>query len=148
MANFEGPNDVGDTIQEEIRRERRHTVSFLDLPRELREMIYRLIPHNSGTFTYDTRAKRELPYWPSLDIADSQEGTSFDAKYGNPGVAFGTSNHRFAILSTCRAIHSEALPVLYATTPLGFWRPMYDWNGQKQYPNFVAKYGNPAHHRK
>ncbi|CAD0082644.1 unnamed protein product [Aureobasidium vineae] len=139
MDNSGKPNSVEESTQTEAPCEWRHTVSFLNLPRELREMIYSYIPHNSGAFTYDTRIKRQRQHWPSLDVGGCQGGTSFDDKYGNPGVAFGTGDHPFAILSTCRTIYSEALPILYARTSLGFWRPMYDCGGQKQNPDFVAQ---------
>ncbi|KAG9565285.1 hypothetical protein KCU71_g5333, partial [Aureobasidium melanogenum] len=74
-------------------------------------------------------------------------GRFFDKKYGNPGVAFGTGAHGFAILLTCRTIYSEALPILYAVTPLGIWRPMYDYGGSTKYPDFTAKVFNslPIH---
>ncbi|CAD0106988.1 unnamed protein product [Aureobasidium uvarum] len=139
MDNSQRPNNIAESIPGKYACERRHTVSFLDLPRELREMVYSHIPNNSGAFTYDTRIKRRDPHSPSLDVGGSQANNSFDDVYGNPGVAFGTGDHPFAILSTCRTIHSEALPILYAKTPLGLWRSMYDCRGQKQYPAYVAK---------
>ncbi|KAH0026816.1 hypothetical protein KCU78_g4223, partial [Aureobasidium melanogenum] len=117
----------------------RPSVSFLDMPRELREMIYRYVPENTGAFTYNIYTERTRPHWPPLFVGDCQEGVAFDDKHGNPGVALGTEANYFAILLTCRTIYSEALPIIYAGTPLGVWRPMYDYGGLNKYPNFVAK---------
>ncbi|KAI4845822.1 hypothetical protein E4T44_05413 [Aureobasidium sp. EXF-8845] len=114
-------------------------VSFLDLPRELREMIYEYIPLNTGVFTYDIRAKSKIPHWSPIDVGSHQDGSNFEEKYSNPGIAFGAGQHCFAILSTCRAIYQEAMPILYAATPLGIWRPMYDYGGASKYPKFVEK---------
>lgn len=126
----------------EIVNERRHSnVSFLDLPRELREMIYKHIPHNTGAFTYDTSIKTKNPSWSATDVGSCQDGSTstFEEKYGNPGITFGTGEHCFAILSTCRTIYLEAMPILFAATPLGIWRPMYDYGGASKYPIFVEK---------
>lgn len=117
----------------------RRDISFLDLPRELREMIYRYIPDNTGAFTYDTHIQRTRPQWPPLSVGDCQDGITFDERLGNPGMAFGTGQHCFAILSTCRTIYSEALPITYSRTPLGIWRPMYDYGGLTKYPNVISK---------
>jgi hypothetical protein len=114
-------------------------VSFLDLPRELREMIYKYIPHNTGVFTYDTRAKLKVPHWSPTDVGSCQDGSTFEEKYGNPGIAFGAGQNCFVILSTCRTIYQEAKPILYPATPLGIWRPMYDYGGASKYPVFVEK---------
>lgn len=118
---------------------RRPSVSFLDLPRELREMIYRYVPNNTGAFTYNTYTERTKPHWSPLSVGECREGVTFDDKHGNPGVAFGTGQYRFAILLTCRTIYSEALPAVYEATPLGIWRPMYDYGGINKYPNFITK---------
>lgn len=123
-------------------QKQRPGISFLDLPRELREMIYRCIPDSSGAFTYSTHIKRTRPHWSPLSVGDCQDGITFDDRFGNPGVAFGTDQHCFAILLTCRTIYSEALPILYSGTSLGIWRPMYDYGGSKKYPDFTAKVFN------
>lgn len=123
----------------DLDEEQRCNISFLDLPRELREMIYRYIPDDSGAFTYDTRINRTKPHWFPLSVGDCQEGFTFDERFGNPGVAFGTGAYCFAILSTCRTIYYEALPMIYAVTPLGIWRPMYDYGGLTKYPTFITK---------
>lgn len=125
----------------------RNSISFLDLPRELRAMIYKYIPDDYGAFTYDIRTNRSNPHWPPSTVGSHMSGNFFDDKYGNPGVALGTGAHSFAILLTCRTIYSEALPILYAATPLGIWRPMYDYGGSTKYPDFVAKVFNslPIH---
>jgi hypothetical protein len=122
--------------------ERRHSnVSFLDLPRELREMIYKHIPHNTGAFTYDTNIETKNPSWSPMDVGSCQEGSTstFEEKYGNPGITLGAGEHYFAILSTCRTIYLEARSILYAATPLGIWRPMYDYGGASKYPVFIEK---------
>lgn len=107
--------------------ERRHdVVSFLDLPRELREMIYKHIPHNSGVTTYDTTQERKKPDWLSKGKEFHPTGSlQFENNYGNSGIAYGSDERCFAILSTCRTIYLEATPILFAATPLGFWRPMF-----------------------
>ncbi|KAH0360738.1 hypothetical protein KCU65_g9191, partial [Aureobasidium melanogenum] len=117
----------------------RHGISLSDLPRELREMIFRHIPDNTGAFTYDIRMSRSKPHWPPSTVGSHMSGDLFEEKYRNPGVALGTGAHSFAILLTCRTIYSEALPILYAATPLGIWRPMYDYGGSTKYPDFTAK---------
>lgn len=118
---------------------RRSDISILDLPRELREMIYRCIPEDFGAFTYNTHIKGTKPQWSPSSVGDCQEGVTFDERFGNPGVAFGTGQDCFAILLTCRTIYLEALPIIYATTPLGVWRPMYDYGGLSKYPTFITK---------
>ncbi|KEQ62462.1 uncharacterized protein M437DRAFT_75602 [Aureobasidium melanogenum CBS 110374] len=125
----------------------RNGISFLDLPRELRAMIYKYIPDNHGAFSYDIRMNRSRPHWLPSTVGSHMNGNLFDEKYGNPGVALGNGAHCFAILLTCRTIYSEALPILYASTPLGVWRPMYDYGGSTKYPDFVAKVFNslPVH---
>jgi hypothetical protein len=114
-------------------------VSFLDLPRELREMIYEYIPYNTGVFTYNTRAKSKVPHWSPSDVGSCQDGSTFEEKYGNPGIAFGAGQHCFAILSTCRTIYQEAKPMIYSATPLGIWRSMYDYGGASKYPVFLER---------
>jgi hypothetical protein len=120
-------------------RQENTKISFLDLPRELREMIYAYIPYNTGVFTYDIRAKSKVPHWSPTDIGDCQDGSTFEEKYGNPGIAFGAGQHCFAVLSTCRTIHQEAMPIIYTATPLGIWRPMRDYGGANKYSVFVEK---------
>lgn len=117
----------------------RDGILFLDLPRELRAMIYKYIPNNHGTFSYDIRMNRSRPHWPPLTVGSDMSEKFFEEKYGNPGVALGTGANHFAILMTCRTIYSEALPILHTATPLGIWRPMYDYGGSTKYPDFVAK---------
>jgi len=134
------PNSATISLGAEDVVERRHTnVSFLDLPRELREMIYGYIPHNSGIFTYDTLSRTKKPLLLPASLARRPREDTFEAIYGNPGIAFGSGDHSFAILSTCRTVHQEAKPIIYAATPLGIWRPMFDLGSAVDYPDFVAK---------
>lgn len=119
--------------------QRHHGLSFLDLPRELREMIYKHIPHNSGVTTYDTMLKSEKPHWKPTDVGRHHSCRFFEEQYGNSGIAFGCGEHSSAILSTCRTIYQEAMPILYAVTPLGIWRPMFDYGGSSKYPVFLEK---------
>lgn len=136
------PNNATRLPGAETVNERQHSnVSFLDLPRELREMIYRYIPHNTGAFTYDTNIKTKKPHWSPTDVGSCQDGSTstFEENYGNPGITFGTGEHCFAILSTCRTIYLEAIQILYTATPLGIWRPMYDYGGASKYPIFIEK---------
>ncbi|THW42141.1 hypothetical protein D6D21_05993, partial [Aureobasidium pullulans] len=102
-------------------------VSLLDLPRELRDMIYAHVPDNTGPCTYDIHMHRKTPHWNPDTVGTPQSGQFFEEKHHNPGVAFGSDGNHNAILLTCRTIHSEALPILYASTPLALWRPMYDY---------------------
>jgi hypothetical protein len=102
-------------------------------------MIYKHIPHNSGVFTYDTTMKRKIPHWLPLESWDTKYNRLFENEHGNPGFAFDSGGHRFAILSTCRTICSEAMPILYAATPLGIWRPMLKYYGHQAYPVFVER---------
>jgi hypothetical protein len=129
------PNNVTRSVE----THERAAVSFLDLPRELREMIYKHIPHNTGVSTYDTIAKSKKPHWSPTDAESPEDYGTFEQIYGNSGVSFGTGQHCFAILSTCRTIYLEAMPMLYAATPLGIWRPMYDYGGASKHPIFIEK---------
>lgn len=124
---------------EDMNEWRHHGVSFLDLPRELREMIYKHIPHNSGVTTYDTTLEPTKSRHYSTDVAIHPVNTLFQRRYGTSGFAFGSGEHCSAILSTCRTIYQEALPILYAATPLGIWRPMFDFSGSTHYSVFVGK---------
>ncbi|KAI5248726.1 hypothetical protein E4T42_05598 [Aureobasidium subglaciale] len=135
-----GKSSKKTTIQMET-MDRRQTplVSFFDLPRELRDIIYQHIPDNAGAFTYDTYIARECPKWKPNTIGYRKDGRFFEQKYGNSGVAFGAGQNCRAILLTCRTIYREASPVLYAATPLGLWRPMHDYGGAVEYPHFIAK---------
>ena len=121
------PNNSETSLETEDANEQPHNViSFLDLPRELRELIYRYMPHNCGVTTYDTTQARKKPDWTSKGVESHPTGSiDFENKYGNSGIAFGSDEHCFAILSTCRTIYLEAMPILFAATPLGFWRPMF-----------------------
>jgi hypothetical protein len=132
--------DTTTSLETQIANEQRSIdVSFLDLPRELREMIYKWIPHNIGIFTYDTNIKSGNPHWPPTEVESPQDGSTFEERHGNPGIGFGSEEHCFAILSTCQTINLEARAILYAATPLGIWRPMYDYGGASKYPIFVGK---------
>jgi hypothetical protein len=134
------PNNATRPLETHIMDGRRgNDISFLDLPRELREMIYKHIPFNTGALTYDTKAKSKILHWSPTDVGSCQDGNTFEDKYGNPGITFGAGQHCFAILLTCRTIYLEAKPVLYAETPLGIWRPMYDYGGASKYPIFIEK---------
>ncbi|KAI5204713.1 hypothetical protein E4T39_03452 [Aureobasidium subglaciale] len=124
---------------EEPSRRQTPIVSFFDLPRELRDIIYQYIPDNTSPFTYDTQVVREHPKWKPNTIGYRKDGRFFEQKFGNSGVALGTGQHCRAILSTCRTIYEEAVPVFYAATPLGLWRPMHDYGGAVEYPHFIAK---------
>ncbi|KAH0282195.1 hypothetical protein M436DRAFT_67263 [Aureobasidium namibiae CBS 147.97] len=132
------PSNTKTSLETEGANERPHNaISFLHLPRELREMVYKHIPHNSGVTTYDTKLERKKPNWLSKGKESHPTGSlEFENKYGNSGVAFGSDEHCFAILSTCRTVHAEAMPIMFAATPLGFWRPMFS---AYKYPAFLEK---------
>ncbi|KEQ81020.1 hypothetical protein M438DRAFT_408305 [Aureobasidium pullulans EXF-150] len=102
-------------------------------------MIYAHIPTNTGPCTYDIHMHRKTPHWNPDTVGTPQSGQFFEEKHHNPGVAFGSDGNHNAILLTCRTIHSEALPILYASTPLALWRPMYDYGGREHYHNFLDK---------
>lgn len=134
------PNNSRVSLETEDTNERpRNAISFLDLPRELREMVYKHIPHNSGVTTYDTTLEPTKSRHYSTEVAIQPASTLFERRYGTSGFAFGSGEHRSAILSTCRTIYQEAMPILYAATPLGIWRPMFDFSGSTHYPVFVEK---------
>jgi hypothetical protein len=134
------PNNTTTSLETQIVNEQRSiNVSFLNLPRELREMIYKWIPHSTGVYTYDTNIRSNKPHWSPTEVGSPEDCSTFEQKYGNPGVSFGTGQHCFGILSTCRTIYLEARPILYAATPLGIWRPMYDYGGASKHPDFIKK---------
>lgn len=114
-------------------------ITFLDLPRELRDMIYAYIPENTGVFTYDIQIRRRELLWKNDVVGTPKNGRYFEEQYANHGVGFGTGHHKHAILSTCQTIYHEALPILYANTPLGIWRPMYDYGGKDKYFDFTTR---------
>jgi len=136
---MEPKNSATSLETDDANEQRHHGLSFLDLPRELREMIYKHIPRNSGVATYDTTLEPTKSQHSSEDVAIQPVSTLFERKYGTSGFAFGSGKHCSAILSTCRTIYQEAIPILYAATPLGVWRPMFDFGGSTKYSVFAEK---------
>lgn len=95
-------------------KEDAHRLSFLDLPRELRDLIYAHTFHVAGAIFVYTRN----PYQPERKLR------SKIVRYKNLGAAEPLSVSRrisTGLLQTCRQLHAESVPVLYGDNIFRIW---------------------------
>jgi hypothetical protein len=95
-------------------KEDAHAFSFLDLPRELRDLIYSYTFHVSGAIFIYTKD----PYQPERKIR------SKIVRYKNIGAPEPQSVYKHVstgLLQTCRQLHAETAPVLYGDNIFRIW---------------------------
>ncbi|KAF2633076.1 hypothetical protein BU25DRAFT_329375 [Macroventuria anomochaeta] len=95
-------------------KEDAHRFSFLDLPRELRDLIYSYTFHVAGAIFVYTKD----PYQPERKLR------SKIVRHKNAGVVEPQSVYKWistGLLQTCRQLHAEAAPVLYGDNTFRIW---------------------------
>ncbi|KAF1933267.1 uncharacterized protein M421DRAFT_51966 [Didymella exigua CBS 183.55] len=89
-------------------------ISFLDLPRELRDFIYAYAFHVTGAIFIYTKN----PYQPEPKLR------SKIVRYRGSGAAEPMSVHKqvsIGLLQSCRQLHAESAPVLYGDNTFRIW---------------------------
>ncbi|KAJ4320734.1 hypothetical protein N0V94_003266 [Neodidymelliopsis sp. IMI 364377] len=104
-------------------------LSFLDLPRELRDQIYTHALHVPGAlFIYSPNLHRSFPLFKAKIVRHKALGpTEPQSVYDRLSTG---------LLRTCRQLHAESSPVLYCSNVFRIWLPS-DSGLALQYRNMV-----------
>lgn len=102
------------TVWSQSHKQDAHTFSFLDLPRELRDLIYAYTFHVSGTIFIYTKDPTQPERRVRAKIVRHRN-------IGKPEPQSVYKHISMGLLRTCRQLHAETAPVLYGDNIFRIW---------------------------